>query len=85
MGRPVITTDSPGCRETVEQGVNGFMVPVRDASALEQAMLNFVRQPELIAPMGTASRLMAEAKFDVHKINAEIFKIMAIDPGSVQS
>ena len=85
MGRPVITTDSPGCRETVEQGVNGFMVPVRDASALEQAMLNFVRQPELIAPMGTASRLMAEAKFDVHKINAEIFKIMAIDPGSMQS
>jgi len=65
--------------------VNGFMVPVRDVSALEQAMLKFVRQPELIAPMGTASRRMAEAKFDVHKINAKIFKIMAIDPGSMQS
>jgi glycosyltransferase involved in cell wall biosynthesis len=85
MGRPVITTDSPGCRETVEQGVNGFMVPVRDASALEEAMLNFVRQPELIVTMGMASRSMAEAKFDVHKINAEIFKIMAIDSGSMQS
>jgi glycosyltransferase involved in cell wall biosynthesis len=78
MGRPVITTDVPGCRETVEQGVNGFMVPVRDAGALAQAMLIFVNQPELIAPMGAASRRMAEAKFDVHKINAEILKIMAI-------
>ncbi len=78
MGRPVITTDMPGCRETLEQGVNGFMVPVRDAGALAQAMLIFVKQPELIAPMGAASRRMAEAKFDVHKINAEILKIMAI-------
>jgi glycosyltransferase involved in cell wall biosynthesis len=78
MGRPVITTDVPGCRETVEQGVNGFMVPVRDAGALAQAMLIFVKQPELIAPMGAASRRMAEAKFDVHKINAEILKILAI-------
>ncbi len=78
MGRPVITTDVPGCRETVEQGVNGFMVPVRDVGALAQAMLIFVKQPELIAPMGAASRRMAEAKFDVHKINAEILKIMAI-------
>ena len=78
MGRPVITTDVPGCRETVEQGVNGFMVQVRDAGALAQAMLIFVKQPELIAPMGAASRRMAEAKFDVHKINTEILKIMAI-------
>jgi glycosyltransferase involved in cell wall biosynthesis len=78
MGRPVITTDVPGCRETVEQGVNGFMVPVRDAGALAQALLIFVKQPELIAPMGASSRRMAEAKFDVHKINAEILKIMAI-------
>ena len=78
MGRPVITTDVPGCRETVEQGVNGFLVPVRDVEALAQAMLIFVRQPELIAPMGAASRRMAEAKFDSHKINAEILKIMAI-------
>jgi glycosyltransferase involved in cell wall biosynthesis len=78
MGRPVITADVPGCRETVEQGVNGFMVPVRDSGALAQAMLIFVKQPELIAPMGAASRIMAEAKFDVHKINVEILKIMAI-------
>lgn len=78
MGRPIITTDVPGCRETVEQGVNGFLVPVFDVGALAQALLIFVKQPELIAPMGAASRRMAEAKFDVHKINAEMLKIMMI-------
>jgi glycosyltransferase involved in cell wall biosynthesis len=78
MGRPIITTDVPGCRETVEQGLNGFMVPARDAVALAQAMLIFVKHPELIAPMGAASRRMAEEKFDVLKINAEILKIMEL-------
>lgn len=78
MGRPVITTDAPGCRETVEQGVNGFMVPVRDSDALAQAMLTFVKQPELIAPMGAASRRMAEARFDVHKINTVILEAIGI-------
>lgn len=78
MGRPVITTDVPGCRETVEQCVNGFMVPVRDSNALAQAMLIFVKQPEVIASMGAASRRMAEAKFDVHKINAVILEAMGI-------
>lgn len=78
MGRPVITTDAPGCRETVEQGVNGFMVPVRDSDALAQVMLIFVKQPELITPMGAASRRMAEARFDVHKINTVILEAMGI-------
>lgn len=78
MGRPVITTDVPGCRETVVQGMNGFMVPVRDPDALAQAMLTFVKQPELIASMGETSRRMAEEKFDVHKINAVILDAMGI-------
>jgi glycosyltransferase involved in cell wall biosynthesis len=78
MGRPVITTDAPGCRETVMQGVNGFMVPVRDPDALAQAMMRFVDQPELIASMGAASRRMAEERFDVHKINAAILDAMKI-------
>ncbi len=77
MGRPVITTDVPGCRETVLHKVNGFLIPVRDSESLCEAMLEFVRKPELIAEMGRASRLMAEEFFDVNKIN---FKIMsAID------
>ncbi|NMM36577.1 MAG: glycosyltransferase family 4 protein [Glaciimonas sp.] len=78
MGRPVITTDVPGCRETVIEGVNGFMVPVRNPSALAQAMLRFIEQPSLISEMGVESRCMAEEKFDVHKINAEILAAMGI-------
>ena len=52
MGRPVITTDAPGCRETVEDGVSGFLVPARDAEALAGAMEKFIQNPELIGQMG---------------------------------
>lgn len=78
MGRPVITTDAPGCRETVVQGVNGFIVPIRDSDALAQAMMRFVDQPELIEPMGAASRRMAEERFNAPKINAAILDVMTI-------
>lgn len=74
MGRPVITTDAPGCRETIEDGVNGFRVPVRDASALAQAMLGFVQEPERIEIMGAASRRLAEERFDVRRVNALLSK-----------
>jgi len=78
MGRAVITTDVPGCRETVIDGVNGFMVPVRDSAALEQAMLRFVAEPDLIAAMGAHSRRIAEQRYDVHQINDTILKGMGI-------
>lgn len=78
MGRPVITTDAPGCRETVEDGRNGFLVPVRDSEALAQAMLRFIEQPQLIETMGAESRRLAEERFDVHKINAKILKTLGV-------
>ncbi|MDI1293871.1 MAG: glycosyltransferase family 4 protein [Methylobacter sp.] len=78
MGRPIITTDVPGCRETVIDGVNGFMVPVRNPEVLAQAMLRFIEQPSLMPPMGAESRRMTEEKFDVHKINAQILTAMGI-------
>jgi glycosyltransferase involved in cell wall biosynthesis len=78
MGKPVITTDVPGCRETVEHGVNGFKVPVRDPFALAEAMLSFIRAPHLVKSMGRASRRKAEQTFDVHKINAEILEAIGI-------
>jgi len=78
MGRPVITTDVPGCRETVEEGINGFMVPIRNPEVLAQTMLNFIENTELIYSMGLESRRMAEKKFDVHKINANILALMGI-------
>ena len=77
-GRAVITTDVPGCRETVIDGVNGFLVPVRDAAALAAAMCQFIEQPELIAKMGARSRQIAEEKYDVHKVNAVMLREMGL-------
>ncbi|TCD04320.1 glycosyltransferase family 1 protein [Erythrobacteraceae bacterium CFH 75059] len=76
MARPVITTDAPGCRDTVEEGVNGYMVPVRDPRALEAAMRRFLENPDLIARMGRESRALAEERFDVHRINDGMLKVM---------
>lgn len=78
MGRPVITTDAPGCRETVVEGVNGFLVPPRDVEALVGAMQRFIREPGLIARMGTESRRLAEERFDVRTINARMLEIMGL-------
>lgn len=79
MGRPVITTDVPGCRETVVHGRNGMIVPVRNPAALAEAMLAFVEKREMVTSMGAESRRMAEERFDVNKINARILQIMALD------
>ncbi len=63
MGRAIITTDVAGCRETVTEGVNGLLVPVRDAKALASAMLALARDPERVARMGQASRRIAVEKY----------------------
>lgn len=78
MGRAVITTDAPGCRETVIDGDNGFLVPVKSVDALEQAMLQFVANPALAARMGLRARKIAEDKYDVHKVNAVMLHEMGI-------
>jgi glycosyltransferase involved in cell wall biosynthesis len=64
MARPVITTDVVGCRDTVVDGVNGFMVPGRNVAALAAAMTRFVEEPALIASMGLASRQLAEERWN---------------------
>ena len=76
MARPVITTDAPGCRETVVDGVNGFLVPPRNAQALAQKMCVFIEQPELIASMGQASRRLAQERFDVHQVNERLIALI---------
>lgn len=78
IGRAVVTTDVPGCRETVKDGKNGFLVPVRDAPALANAMQRFIISPELIIQMGTASRKIAEERFDVDNINKVMLTAMDI-------
>lgn len=76
MGRPILTTDVPGCRETVVNGLNGFMVPARDAEKLAEKMIWFVDHADKIPVMGQASRRMAEEKFDVRTINQKLIKIL---------
>lgn len=78
MGRPVITTDAPGCRETVVEGVNGFLVPPRDAQALAAAMLRFIQEPALVARMGQESRRLAEERFDVRRANAVLLRELGV-------
>lgn len=77
-GRPVITTDAPGCRETVRDGENGFLVPVRDVDAIYEKMEWFLAHPEELAAMGRKGRKLAEELFDVKKVNAEICRTMGI-------
>jgi glycosyltransferase involved in cell wall biosynthesis len=78
MGRAIITTDAPGCRETVVDGDNGCLVPVKSVDALEQAMLKFINAPALAARMGQRARQVAEEKYDVHKVNAVMLREMGI-------
>jgi glycosyltransferase involved in cell wall biosynthesis len=69
MGRAVVTADTPGCRDTIEDGVSGLLVPPRDRGALAAAMERFVLDRELIARMGLRGRERAEACFDVRHVN----------------
>ncbi len=83
MGRAVITTDAPGCRETVRQGENGYLVPVRDAGALGDAMIRLVESDAERSAMGQASLAMAREIFDVKKVNRELFRHLGIDRGKM--
>jgi len=78
MGRAVITTDAPGCRETVVPDANGYLVPVRRPRALAEAMHRFIDNPQRIIGMGRASRDIAEQRFDVNKINRRILSAMQL-------
>lgn len=76
MGRAIITTDVPGCRETVIDGHNGYLVPSRDSKALSEAMGRFLDDPSLALEMGRRSRKMAVEKYDVEKVNEVILREM---------
>ncbi len=78
MGRPIITTDVPGCRETVINNKNGFLVQVKNVDALAEAMERFIKNPNLINTMGSRSRMIAEEKYDVHKVNEAILEHMEL-------
>ena len=77
-GRPVIASDIPGCREAIDERVNGVLVPPRDAKALAAAMMSFVERPDLNAAMGRASRSKAERRFDVRSVNTELLRVLGL-------
>jgi glycosyltransferase involved in cell wall biosynthesis len=77
-GRPIITTDAPGCRETVEPEVNGLLVPPRSSKDLAAAMERFILEPKLIAAMGEKSRSLAASRFDVNAINRKLLSHMGL-------
>lgn len=78
MGRAIITADAPGCRETVIDGDNGFLVPPRTVDELAATMLRFVEEPDLAVRMGARSRRLAEEKYDVHRVNEVMLQEMGI-------
>lgn len=72
MGKPLVATDVPGCREVVVDGVNGFLVPPRDGAALAGAIEALLREPGLRARFGAESRRLAEARFSDREVVARI-------------
>ena len=76
IGRPIITTDVPGCRETVVNGVNGFLVPKWNSEALAEKMLYFIEHPDQIEKMGYESYKIAMDKFDAEKVNQRLMNIL---------
>ncbi|NQZ45282.1 MAG: glycosyltransferase family 4 protein [Flavobacteriaceae bacterium] len=76
IGMPIITTDTPGCKETVIEGENGFLLAPKTLQPLIDAMAYFIGSPEKISTMGKRSRTLAENKFDVHLINTDLLEII---------
>ena len=78
VGRAIITTDVPGCRETVIDGKNGFIVPKWNPQALAEKMIYFIENPEQIQVMGEESYKIAQEKFDARKVNERLLKILGV-------
>lgn len=78
VGRPIITTDLPGCRETVTEGINGFLIPPWDPQLLADKMIYFIENPTLIEKMGLESYYIAQQKFDAVKVNKRLIELLDI-------
>lgn len=76
MGRAIITTDAPGCRETVINGQNGYLVGVKSVNDLVEAIQYFIQDPKIIVHMGRCSREIALNKYDVHQVNKHMITEM---------
>lgn len=78
IGRPIITTDAPGCRETVENGVNGILIPIKDSESLASAMIMLINNSSMISSMAKESLRIVAEKYDVKKVNKQMLIAMGL-------
>lgn len=78
IGRPIITANVAGCRETVVDGVNGFLIPPWEPQALAEKMIYFIQNPEKVEIMGAESYRMAREKFDATKVNRRLMALLGL-------
>jgi glycosyltransferase involved in cell wall biosynthesis len=78
MGRAVVTSDAPGCRETVVDGKTGYLVQPGNAQALARAMRRYAHDPSLAATHGAAGRRMAERKYEVGRVTDSIMQMLSL-------
>ena len=78
IGRAVITTDVPGCRETVIDGINGFLVEKWNPQVLAEKMIYFIEHPEQVAIMGQESYKIAQDKFDADEVNKRLIDMLGL-------
>jgi len=79
IGRAILTTDSPGCRDTVVHGINGYLVPIWSPMKLADKMIELINNPEKVANMGEESYKMACDKFDATKNNRKLLKMLDLE------
>lgn len=78
VGRPIITTNAPGCKETVINGQNGFLIEIKNVEQLVEKMIYFIEHPNQIEIMGKKSYEICQQKYDVNLVNKSIHKIMKL-------
>lgn len=74
VGRAIITSDGPGCRDTVLDGQNGYLVKPRDVDSLVAAIRQYIDHPERVAEHGQLSYQLAQQRYDVRRINLTIIR-----------
>ena len=75
MSKPIITTDTPGCRDIIDHGINGLLVPIRDPKAIELAITFLKRNNNIAKIFGEKIRSKVQKRFDVKIINKQTIEI----------
>jgi glycosyltransferase involved in cell wall biosynthesis len=78
-GRPILTTNNVGCRDPIQEGYNGWLVPVKDAESLAAKMTWYIENAEKISEMGNNSRSIVIEKYDVNLVNEAMLDIMGVN------